>query len=175
MRHHRLTRSATLGLALVALVAPAAAAQAQDLRSPDARDASGRVGTLSPAPATDLRSPDARETSSNAGSVSPAPATDLRSPDARQLSADAITAAPADLRTADARDAADGRGTFNAPEVALIKVPQPAPAAADSMDWGDAGIGAGSVLALILLGLGGVLAVMHRRHGAPAPRETAIG
>ena len=104
MRHHRLTRSATLGLALVALVAPTAAAQAQDLRTPDARDASSNAGTVSPALPADLRSPDARETVNNA-----------------------VTGGPTDLRTADARDAADGRGTFNAPEVALIKVPQPSP------------------------------------------------
>ena len=152
MRHHRLTRSATLGLALVALVAPTAAAPAQDLRTPDARD-----------------------TSSNAGTVSPALPADLRSPDTRETVSSAVTGGPTDLRTADARDAAEGRGTFNAPEVALIKVPGPSPAAAGGMDWGDAGIGAGTLLVIILLGLGSVLAVMHRRHGAPTPRGTAIG
>ena len=152
MRHHRLTRSATLGLALVALVAPTAAAEAQDLRTPDARDAAGNAGTAPPALPADLRSPDARETVNNA-----------------------VTGGITDLRTADARDAADGRGTFNAPEVALIKVPQPSPVAAGGMDWGDAGIGAGTLLVVILLGLGSVLAVMHRRHGAPAHRGTAIG
>jgi hypothetical protein len=31
------------------------------------------------------------------------------------------------------------------------------------LDWGDAGIGAGVVLGLLLLALGGTLAVMHRR------------
>jgi hypothetical protein len=31
------------------------------------------------------------------------------------------------------------------------------------LDWGDAGIGAGGLLGLILLALGGTLAVMHRR------------
>jgi hypothetical protein len=30
-------------------------------------------------------------------------------------------------------------------------------------DWGDAGIGAGSMLALTLIGLGGVLAATNRR------------
>ena len=139
MRHHRLTRSATLGLALVALVAPTAAAQAQDLRTPDTRDASNNAGTVSPALPADLRSPDARETvgntvtggptdlrtpdtrdaSNNAGTVSPALPADLRSPDARETVGNTVTGGPTDLRTADARDAADGRGTFNAPEVAL--------------------------------------------------------
>jgi len=155
MRHHRLTRSATLGLALVALVASTTAAQAQDLRTPDTRDASSAAGTVSPA--------------------LPALPADLRSPDARETVSTAVTGGTTDLRTADARDAAEGRGTFNAPEVALIKVPQSSPAVAGGMDWGDAGIGAGTLLAVILLGLGSVLAVMHRRHGAPAHRGTETG
>ena len=57
---------------------------------------------------------------------------DLRSPDAR----DAAKAAAIqrnqprqDLRTPDARDQAAGRGTFNAPEVTVVKVAEPAPAA----------------------------------------------
>lgn len=43
MNHHRLTRSAALGLALAALAAPTAAAQ-QALRSPDTRDEWGDAG-----------------------------------------------------------------------------------------------------------------------------------
>jgi hypothetical protein len=39
MRHHRITRSMALGLALAALAAPTAAGQQQDLRSQDALDA----------------------------------------------------------------------------------------------------------------------------------------
>ena len=34
MSHHRLTRSAAIGLALAALTAPTAAAQQQDFRTP---------------------------------------------------------------------------------------------------------------------------------------------
>ncbi len=152
MRHPRLTRSATLGLALVALVAPTAAAQAQDLRAPDNRDVAGSTATIPPALPADLRSTDARETSGNA-----------------------VTAALVDLRTADARDAADVRGTLIAPPVALVEAPHSSPAAAGGMDWGDAGIGAGTMLAVVLIGFGGVLAIMHRRHGAPAHRGTATG
>ena len=99
---------------------------------------------------------------------------DLRSPNARDTSRNAITAGPADLRTPDSRDAAEGRGTFNAPQVALIEVPQPSPTAADGMDWGRRGHRCGDLcLRLLLLGLGSVLAVMHRRHGASARRSTA--
>src|SRR3954465_5177416 len=56
MTRHRLTRSATLGLALAALAAPAAGAQQQDLRSPDTRDP--REAARAP---QDLRSPDTRD------------------------------------------------------------------------------------------------------------------
>jgi len=125
MRHHRLTRSTATGLAVVALAVPTAAAQSQDLRSPDARDAAGAAQVQQ------------------------------------------------DLRSPDSRDAAEGRGTFSAPDVTVVKLQQPSPAAAGGVDWGDAGIGAGALLALILLGLGSTLAVLHRRHGAPARRETA--
>ena len=142
MRHHRLTRSTALGLALVALAAPTAAAQSQDLRSPDTRDAA--VATQD---GQDLRNPDTRD-------------------------AAVATLVRQDLRNPDARDAAEGRGTFNAPEVSVVKLDQPSPSAAGGLDWGDAGIGAGTMLAL-MLALGCTLAVMHRRHGAPARRETA--
>jgi hypothetical protein len=57
MRHHRITRSTALGLALAALAAPTAAAQQQDLRSPDTRDAARAAATA--ARYHDLRSQDA--------------------------------------------------------------------------------------------------------------------
>jgi hypothetical protein len=66
-----------------------------------------------------------------------------------------------DIRTADARDAADGRGAQNTSEVMVVEVPQPMPAS--GLDWGDAGIGAGGLLGLMLLGLGGTLVVARRR------------
>ena len=132
MNHHRLTRIATLGLALAALAAStASAAPAQDLRSADARDAARSGTTLQGRPHQDLRS-------------------------------------------SDTRDFAAGRGTFSAPEVTVVKVTDPAPSAG-GLQWGDAGIGAGGMLGLLLLGLGISLAVAHRRHGATArhPATTA--
>ena len=100
---------------------------------------------------------------------------DLRGADAR----DAAQAAEArqdqrlqDLRSADARDAAEGRGTFKAPEVTVVKVTEASPASG-GLDWGDAGIGAGGLLALILLGLGGALAVGHHRQRGHVRRQTA--
>jgi hypothetical protein len=157
MNHRRLTRSATLGLALAALAAPTAAAQ-QDLRSPDTRDA---AEGYAPPPPSSIAAP--------AGSAYQ----DLRSPDTRDAAEgyapsppSAIVSSPAqDLRSPDTRDAAAGRGTFNSPDVTVVKVPEPAPAssAGGGLDWGDAGIGAGGLLGVILLAFGGTLAVMHRR------------
>lgn len=85
---------------------------------------------------------------------------DLRSPDTR----DAALAAEGpfqDLRSPDTRDHADGRGTFNAPEVTVVKVPAndaPAPSAS-ALDWRDVAIGAGAALGLMLLAFGGARAV----------------
>ena len=60
-----------------------------------------------------------------------------------------------------ARNLAEGRGTFNAPEVTVVKVPADNPApAADGIDWRDAGIGAAGVLGLTLVAIGGGIAVV---------------
>jgi hypothetical protein len=98
---------------------------------------------------------------------------DLRSPDARDAartgSLAGTTSTPRqNLRSPDTRDHAEGRGAFNAPEVTVVKLakPAPAPAGEGGIDWGDVGIGAGSVLGLALLALGGTFAVVHRRQGA---------
>ena len=67
-----------------------------------------------------------------------------------------------DLRFPDARDAAEARGTFNAPEVTVVKVPASSPAPADDgLDWSDAGIGAAGVLGLVMIAFGGGIAVVE--------------
>lgn len=98
---------------------------------------------------------------------STAAAQDLRSPDARDGALVTKTAV-GDLRSPDSRDAGEGRGTFNAPDVMVVKVrePTPAPVAADGLDWGDAGIGAGALFGLALLGVGAVVVAVHRRGSA---------
>jgi hypothetical protein len=73
-----------------------------------------------------------------------------------------------DMRSADTRDAANGRGTYNSPRVVVVKLPAAEPSSADGLDWADAGLG--SLLGLGAIGLGGALLVVHRRraaHGAP--------
>lgn len=147
MRQHRITRSAALALALAAFTTPAAAAPL-DLRDPGSYPAY-------PSPPTSA-------------------AQDLRSADSRQP-VSVVPSAPQDLRAPDTADAADGRGTFSAPEVTVVKVPvPPAPASSSGggLDWADAGIGAGGILAVVLVALGATMAVLHRKHGASI-RQTA--
>jgi hypothetical protein len=104
------------------------------------------------------------------GAPAPKPARDLRSADTGEAAQTAQ--ARQDLRSPDARDAAEGRGTYNSPHVVIVKVPQPSPAAAPEpssaggIDWADASIGAGSLLGLSLIGLGGALVIVHRRRAA---------
>jgi hypothetical protein len=81
---------------------------------------------------------------------------------------DASPAPSQDFRHPDTIDHADGRGTYNAPEVVIVK--QPAPVvqpAADGMDWADIGLGAGGVMALSLVALGGGLLLVRRRGAHP--------
>jgi hypothetical protein len=152
MNRHRLARSAALGLALAALAASTASANTVDLRSQ--MSSSSLAGTTSSAPRQDLRSADARDAARSAYARQGQPQQDLRSPDTRDL--------------------AEGRGTFSAPEVTVVKVTEPAPPSA-GIDWGDAGIGAGGMLGVILLALGSSLAVVHRKQTAAAgqPATTA--
>ncbi|HEY1276953.1 MAG TPA: hypothetical protein VGF25_18755 [Thermoleophilaceae bacterium] len=96
---------------------------------------------------------------------------DLRSPDARDAAAAAEAQQRQDLRSPDTRDAAQGRGTFSAPEVTVVKMPESSPQGG-GLDWGDAGIGAAGMLGLVLLAIGGTLAIVHRRGGAVQRSET---
>ena len=105
---------------------------------------------------------------------------DIRMPDQIAPSAEArqqyiapATNGPRDRRNPDTIDAAAGRGTDHSPDVVVVRIPVPTTttsAADDGLDWQDAGIGAGGLLALGLIGLGGTLLVVHHRRGAaPAP------
>lgn len=65
-------------------------------------------------------------------------------------------------------------GTFNAPDVTVVRMPAPSSSQAGGIDWGDAGIGAGGVIAMILLGLGSTFAVVHRRRRAGRDRHPRL-
>jgi hypothetical protein len=151
MHSHTIAITITITLAVgLAAVAPTS------LLAQPAREAA--------TPTHDLRA--LASTSSLAGTTE---TQNLQSPDVR----DAAQTAQAlqDLRPPDVRDVAAGRGTDNSPRVVIVKVPPSAaaPASAGGIDWADAGIGAGSLLGLSLLGLGGTFAIVHRRRAHETP------
>jgi hypothetical protein len=137
-----LIRGLAAALAIAAIAAPAATAQPADIH-----DGLSQAAPAKPA----FRAPDLDKAAraqeryyQSFGTKVPNPVQDLRSPDSR--------------------DAADGRGTFNAPKVTVVEVP--APADDGGLDWGDAGIGAGGALIAIALAFGGTAVVVRRRHQA---------
>ena len=131
----------------------------QDLRSPDARDAK-----TVPAPqvAQDLRSPDARD-----AKTEPVPqvAQDLRSPDAKDAKTEPVPQVAQDLRSPDARDAGLPEAPTPDTTVEIREVP------GNGFDWGDAGIGAAGILAMLSIagGLALMVTTRRRRRGAEMP------
>ena len=136
---------------------------AQDLRSPDARDA--KTEPVAQA-AQDLRSPDAKSAAGNYVESSPVQlAQDLRSPDARDAATQSAKVELAqDLRSPDARDA----GLPEAPTSDTIVEIREAPVG--GFDWGDAGIGAAGLLAMLSIAGGlALLSTRRRRRGTEMP------
>lgn len=146
MNHHRISRIATLSLTIAAVTAPTAMAREDNVPLLRHAVAASEVASGQPRADQNLVTPDARDATQTPQTI--------------------------DRRTPDGRDAADGRGTWNAPAVTVVKVPQSTPSST-GLDWGDASIGAGAVMGLLLLALGSGLAIVHRRHGAQGPRTIA--
>jgi len=146
MRHHRLITATSSALVVAALAAGPAAAQSQDLRSPDARDAAaGRLPTTAQVASQDLRSPDARDAAGRPAATTQVASQDLRSPDAR--------------------DAADGRKPGPVP--VIVRVPAESPQVDDGVDWDSVAIGALTAAGL-LFALAGMFALVSH-HRAPKP------
>ena len=103
-------------------------------------------------------------------SLAPPDTRTFAGPDARDRALAAEPQRPyQDLRAPDTRDYAQGRGTFNAPEVTVVRLAQPAPSTpASGLDWGDVAIGVAFAGALGLIGAGAVLTVVRR---TPARRS----
>ena len=139
MFNHRLTRTAAVTVALAAAAAPAASAEPID-----AARGGIHYPTPAPEPPQNLRGADAQGAPAGRGVDEPTPAQDMRH--------------------ADTRDYAEGRGTYNSPEVVVVKAPAaPGPVATGGVDWQDVGIGAGGMLSLALIGAGGALVLVRRR------------
>jgi hypothetical protein len=133
---------------------------AQDLRSPDARDAAVQAAkTEAPQVAQDLRSPDTRDAAIQAAKPTPQVAQDLRSPDARDAAVQAAETPQVaqDLRSPDARDVGRVSPPVQQPVVQIREVPS------NGFDWGDAGIGAAGILAMFSIAAGLTLLVGTRR------------
>jgi len=90
---------------------------------------------------------------------------DLRSPDARDAALAAETQVAQDLRSPDARDA----GRVSAPAQPQVVEIRDAPE--NGFDWGDAGIGAAGILALLAIATALTLMVgaRRRRSGVQVP------
>ena len=82
------------------------------------------------------------------------PSRDVANPAVRAIQAQGARVA----RELAARDALAGRATPTPPPPSIIKISQP-----NGFAWGDAGIGAGATIALILVLLGSGLYMTHRR------------
>jgi hypothetical protein len=137
-------RFSTLGAAFVVACVVAQPAFGADLRSPDTSDLARSAQSATPA--TDLRSPDSR--------------------DAHRTAPAAVTAVVIDRRSPDVVDLGSARVVGREPVVS-ISSPQ------RGFDWGDAGIGAGGAIAVVLLGMGGALMATHRRRAIKSPSTVA--
>jgi hypothetical protein len=148
----RRTQLITTAALVAACAAPAtAAAQGQDLRSPDTRDAAEAAQMQG---YQDLRSPDTREA---AGASETRQYSDLRSPDARDIGRRPGNGTTQDLRSPDARDAGRPPVQIPTPVVEIREAP------GSGFNWGDAGIGAAGMLALFSIAAGLALLAGGRR------------
>jgi hypothetical protein len=136
-RQHRVVQAVAVAATVTGLAVPAAVAQ--DLRSPDTRDAAGSAQQLA-TPASDLRSPDARDAGGSAEQLA-TPASDLRSPDVRDAASRVVSSAI---------------------------TPVAEPSVSDGFAWGDAAIGAGAAVAALAMAGGLLVAARRRLHHSGA-------
>jgi hypothetical protein len=148
MRHPHVVRAAALGLAVAAVAAPAASAQPA-VQSPDASDANF-VAIAS------------RTTA-------------VQSPDARDANQAAIASHSVAVQSPDARDANLAARGVTRPTPRFVVVSGPAHSTHSSgLHWGDAGLGAGGLLAFVAFGAGGVYLAMRRRPERPGPPAAPV-
>ena|ERR1035438_2615771 len=137
MTHHRITTTIALALALAATAAPLASADPAPLARAEAAIANA--------------SPHSQPSSGPCSEVCSAHG---------YSTVQLTTATPASTGPCSEVCSGGGYGPVSAPAT-VVRVVAPG----NGFDWGDAGIGAGSTLALTLIGLGGVLAATNRRRG----------
>jgi hypothetical protein len=148
--------------ALVAVCAVPATAAAHYGQSPGSSETPDAAATAEEQIYQDLRSPDARDAKTEPVTQV---AQDLRSPDARDAKTEPVTQVAQDLRSPDARDA--GLPESPAPDTVVDITEAPT----SGFDWGDAGIGAAGLLAMLSIAGGVALMVTtrRRRRGSELP------
>jgi hypothetical protein len=134
-----LTTTALLAVCAV----PASAQTSQDLRSPDARDAAREAGVVT-APSQDLRLPDVKDAAEHRG---------LYEPDGEPYALNRGYGSP---------DAVDAARDLPSPVPIGVTVNQ-VRGTSGGFDWGDAGIGAAGLLALLGIGAGSALLIAGRK------------
>jgi hypothetical protein len=137
----------TAALAVLALAIPATSSAKVDLRNPDSKAAAAEAGHQQ----VDVRNADSR-TPPVSDVAQGSSYVDVRNADSKDVGTPAQSYV--DVRNADSKDVGK-----------LAQSSPPAPQIVDASDfnWGDAAIGAGSVLALLLIGLSATFLVTHRR------------
>jgi len=161
--HHRITSAVVVALALAASIAPAASADPQPLASAEAAIAAHGRATTAVRPNPD-------EQTLTQATVNSGPCSEVCSGGGYGLASSSSAESGARLphnplaRTGLlAHQANQEVAATHTPAVVHVTAPS------TGFDWGDAGVGAGGMLALILIGSGGVLAVTRRRSHAVTP------
>jgi hypothetical protein len=166
-QRHRIASVVALALALAASVAPAASADPQPLASAEAAIAAHGRATTAVRPNPDQQTP-------TRATVYSGPCSEVCSGG----SYGSDSSSPAEASAQLPHNPIAGTGVASQPAnrvVAATQIPAVVHVTAPSggFDWGDAGAGAGGTLALILIGVGGVLTVARRRNHSTAPNTRA--
>jgi hypothetical protein len=170
-QHRRIATAVGLALALAASIAPAAWADPQPLASAEAAIATNARATTAVRPNPD-------EQTVTQATVNSGPCSEACSGSGygfgNSSSAEPGGPLPSDSFAGTRLFPQHGSGSIaaaHAPAVAHVTAPS------GGFDWGDAAVGAGVMLALTLIGVGGVLTVARRRsHSAtPTTRPTPQG
>jgi hypothetical protein len=165
-QHHRIASAVALAFALAASIAPAASADPQPLARAEATIAAGGQAPTAARPNPDEQT--LTQATANSG-----PCSEACSGSGYDLAGTSSVESGARLP----HNPLAGTGLLSQQPsrlVAATRTPAVVHVTAPSggFDWGDAGVGAGGMLALILIAAGGVLTMARRRtHSvAPTPR-----
>jgi hypothetical protein len=162
-RDHRIAIAVVLALAIAATIAPAASADPQPLASAEAAIAANAHVPTAVRPNPDEQTP-------TRATVDSGPCSEVCSGAGYGFAGTSLAESGARLP----HNPLAGTGLLSQqPSASFAATHTPAvvhvTAPSGGFDWGDAGVGAGGMLALILIAAGGVLTVARRRSHSVAP------